>query len=141
MSDALTSTPGGPPPEAGPPPGAGLPLGTRLILGAFAVSGVVHLVRPQVFEPLVPSVLPAPRALVYTSGVAELVCAYGLLRRRRWAPGASAALLLAVWPGNGQYALDVQGSKRASRLHKAVAWARMPLQLPMIRSALRSPVN
>jgi uncharacterized membrane protein len=118
-----------------------LPAGTRLILRAFAVSGAVHLVRPGVFEPLVPPALPARRALVYASGVAELVCAYGLLRRRPWAPAASAALLTAVWPGNGQYALVVQRSRTASGVHKAIAWARLPLQLPMIRAALRSPVD
>ena len=118
-----------------------LPAGTRLILGAFAVSGVVHLVRPGVFEPLVPPALPARRALVYVSGLAELACAYGLLSRRRWAPAASAALLTAVWPANGQYALDVQRSRRSSGAHKAIAWARLPLQLPMIRAARRSPVE
>ena len=31
-----------------------LPLGTKLLAGSFLVSGVVHLVRPQVFEPLIP---------------------------------------------------------------------------------------
>ncbi len=41
------------------------------------------------------------------SGVAELVCAAGLLARRRWAGPASVAVLLAVWPGNFQMALDV----------------------------------
>jgi uncharacterized membrane protein len=127
--------------RANPPADLSRPIGTRMIVGAFAVSGVLHLVRPQVFEPLVPPMLPTPRALVYSSGVAELVCAYGLLRRRRWAPAASAALLLAVWPANGTYALDVQRSGRTSTLHKAVAWARIPLQLPMIRSALRAPVS
>ena len=49
---------------------------------AFASSGVVHLVRPQTFEPMVPRVLPAHRGLVYVSGVAELVCAAGLLHPR-----------------------------------------------------------
>ena len=31
-----------------------LPLGTKAVAGAFAASGVVHMVRPQVFEPLIP---------------------------------------------------------------------------------------
>jgi uncharacterized membrane protein len=116
-----------------------LPAGTRALVVSFVVSGVVHLVRPQVFEPLVPRALPAPRALVYVSGVAELVCAAGLVRRTRWAPRASAALLLAVWPGNGQHVVNVRRSARSSTAAEVAVWARLPLQVPMIRAALRSP--
>ena len=113
-------------------------MGTRVLASAFAASGVIHLVRPQVFEPLIPPALPARRSWVYASGVAELVCAVGLVRGSRWAPRASALLLLAVWPGNGQHALNVQRSTRASTAQKAMVWARLPLQVPMIRTALRS---
>ena len=48
----------------------------------LATSGVVHLVRPEVFEGIVPHVLPAAAGLVYVSGVAELLCAAGCSRRR-----------------------------------------------------------
>jgi len=99
----------------------------------FAGSGTLHLVRPQIFEPLVPRGLPAPRALVFVSGAAELTCAAGLVTRRRWAPLTSTALLLAVWPGNWQMAVDVQRS-RAHPVVKAAVWARVPLQLVMIRA-------
>jgi uncharacterized membrane protein len=118
-----------------------LPLGTRGLAGAFLVSGVMHLVRPQLFEQIVPPALPARRALVHVSGVAELVCAAGLLRRSRWAPLASAALLVAVWPANGQHAVQVQRSSRSSSAVKALVWGRFPLQVPMIRAALRSPTR
>jgi uncharacterized membrane protein len=95
---------------------------------SFAVSGVVHLVRPEVFTPIVPRMLPAARVLVYVSGVAELVCAAGLMTRRRWAADASTALLLAVWPANLQMALDQRS---------VVTWIRLPLQLPLIWAARR----
>lgn len=113
-----------------------LPTGARLLAGAFAISGTVHLVRPQVFEPLVPRALPARRALVHLSGVAELACAAGLAHpaTRRPAGFASAALLLAVWPGNWQMALDSRRSR--STPYRAVAWGRLPLQLPMVKAAL-----
>ncbi len=105
---------------------------------AFATSGVIHLVRPSVFEPLIPPSLPAPTELVYVSGVAELVCAVGLLTRRRWAGPASVALLLAVWPGNVQMALDVTGSAGPDdQLKVAAVWARLPLQLPMMWAAMQ----
>ena len=72
----------------------------------FAASGVLHFLRTHRFEPLVPRVLPARRALVHLSGVAEIACAAGLVARRRWAGGASAWLLAARLPANVQYAID-----------------------------------
>jgi uncharacterized membrane protein len=111
----------------------------------LATSGVVHLVRPQVYEGIVPHVLPHRRALVYASGVAELLCAAGLLvpTTRRPAGLASAALLLAVFPANVQMSVD-QGRRSdrkgdtASRASFAASLARLPLQIPLIRTALRA---
>lgn len=114
----------------------------RLVAAAFLVSGVIHLVRPAVFEPLIPPVLPRPRGIVYASGAAELICGAGLLTRAPWAGRASAALLVGVWPGNLQMALDATramrrgGGRPRDVTMAALAWARMPLQVPMIRSAL-----
>lgn len=116
-----------------------LPWATRGLVAAFAASGVVHLVRPQAFEPLIPHSLPAPRALVYGSGVAELACAAGLATRQRWAPAASAGLLVAVWPGNWTMAVRWQRSATIHPLAKAAAWARLPVQIPLILAAWRSP--
>ncbi len=106
--------------------------------GIFAVSGVLHLLKPEVYEPIVPSVVPARREVVLVSGVAELVCAAGLLhpRTRRVAGWASAALLLGVYPANLKMAADVKDSRRTGL--KVAAFARLPLQLPMIRTALRA---
>lgn len=111
----------------------------------LATSGVVHLVRPQVYEGIVPHVLPNRRALVYVSGVAELLCAAGLLvpTTRRPAGLASAALLLAVFPANVQMSVDHgrRADRRgdtASRASFAASLARLPLQIPLIRTALRA---
>lgn len=118
--------------------GAAGPFGPRGIAAAFAASGVVHLVRPTVFVPLVPRVLPAPRALVYASGAAELVCAAGLLARARWAADASTALLLAVWPANVAMALDAgSGRLPGPADSRAVAWGRVPLQPLLVWMARR----
>jgi len=109
----------------------------------FATSGILHLVRPRIFEPIVPRQLPAPRGLVYASGVAELACAVGLVHpsTRKAAGWASAAVLVGVFPGNVQMALTE--NKRAnrgtgSRVMQAVALARLPLQIPLIRTALKA---
>ena len=115
----------------------------QALAALFAASGTLHLVRPQVFETIVPRQLPAPRGLVYASGVAELVCAAGLLhpRTRKAAGWASAALLVAVFPANLQMA--VTEGKRASRgtgsrgKHVATL-VRLPVQIPLIRTALKA---
>jgi uncharacterized membrane protein len=110
----------------------------RVVVGAFLVSGAVHLVKPEVYEPLMPRWVPAHREVILASGVAELVCAAGMLLplTRRLAGLAGAALLVAVFPGNVKMAVDA--SKTRNTGFKAATYARLPLQLPMIRGAWRA---
>lgn len=110
----------------------------KVVVGAFAASGTVHLARPRTFEPLMPSWVPRHREVILASGVAELVCAAGLLhpRTRRAAGWASAALLVAVFPGNLKMADDARRS--GDPVFRALAVGRLPLQLPMVRGALRA---
>ena len=122
-------------------PAGRLPAGTWIVAGLFTVSGVVHLVRPAVFEPLMPDALGDPAPWIVGSGVAELACVAGLVGRTRWAPTAAAATLLVIWVGNVQHAVRIQRSSRTSRMQKAIGWARLPLQVPLIRWALASPVR
>lgn len=115
-----------------------LPWDARILTAAFATSGVIHLVRPETFERLMPKALPAHRELILGSGVAELACAAGMLlpRTRRVAGWASVAVLLGVYPGNLKMADDARRSR--STKFKAIAYSRLPLQLPMIRAAVRA---
>jgi uncharacterized membrane protein len=108
--------------------------GLAALLG---VAGVTHLVRPSLYEPLIPRALGNPRAWVLASGAAELACAVAvaLPRGRRLGGLASAALLVAVFPGNVQLALDAR-TDAASRRLLAIAWARLPLQAPLVAWAL-----
>ncbi len=77
--------------------------------------------------------------LIYVSGVAELACALGLVRRSPWAPGASVAVLAAVFPANIQMALDAgTGRNTGPSDSPAVAWGRLPLQFVMIWAALQA---
>jgi uncharacterized membrane protein len=111
---------------------------TKIVVGALLVNGVVHLVKPELYEPLMPGWVPAHREVILASGVAELAGAVGMLLppTRRLAGLASAALLVGVFPGNLKMAVDA--SRTSSRPFKAVAYARLPLQLPMIRGAWRA---
>ncbi len=99
---------------------------------------MLHFVKPEPFEKIVPKALPRKKELVYASGVAELACAAGLLhpRTRRLAGLASAGLLVAVFPANVQMAADLQ--RKGSSRQKAIGWARLPLQLPLIKWALKA---
>jgi uncharacterized membrane protein len=110
----------------------------------FLGSGTTHLVRPQIFEPIVPRWLPRRREVVFASGVAELLCAGGLLapRSRRLAGWGSAALLAVVFTGNLQ--MTVTAAQRWRRRPRDVGRAvflagtvvRLPLQWPLVKVAL-----
>ena len=110
----------------------------KVVVGVFAVSGATHLVKPEVYEPLMPSWVPRHREVILASGVAELVCAAGLLhpRTRRLAGWVSAALLVGVFPGNLKMADDARRSR--STRFKVLSYGRLPLQWPMIRAAIRT---
>ena len=116
------------------------------LAGLFLTSGVTHFARPEMFERIVPRALPARRALVYASGAIEVACAAGLLvpRTRRVAGLASAALLVAVFPANvtmsaqAKRRLDRDPGNRGRQRYLAATLARLPMQLPMIRAALRA---
>lgn len=110
---------------------------TALLAGLLGLSGVVHLVKPELYEPLMPARLPARREIIVVSGVAELACAVGLAvpATRRPAGWASAALLIAVFPGN--VTLATKARRSSSTTFKILTWGRLPLQVPMIRAALK----
>jgi len=109
-----------------------------LLAAGFTASGITHFVRPQYFEPIMPRVLPesSHRGLIYASGAAELVCAWGLVRRTRWASAASIAVLAAVFPANLQMAVDAGSGRHPGALDRTdLAWGRLPLQLLMVWAA------
>lgn len=97
----------------------------------LTVTGSLHFIAPRPYAEIVPDQLPAPYALVYASGVAELLCAAGLAipRTRRLAAWATALLLVAVFPANITMALD---STDRSTLYRVGVWARLPLQVPLV---------
>ena len=105
------------------------------LAGLIAVSGSIHLVRPQTYEPLMPSWVPAHREVIIGSGVAELAAAAGLVLppTRGLAGWGSVALLIGVFPGNVKMALDaLRGDNRALQV---ASLARLPMQWPMIKAA------
>ena len=99
--------------------------------------GTLHFAVPRPFDELVPDPLPgAARTWTYLSGFAELLCGVLIaLARTRTVGGRLAALLLvAVFPGNVQMALDW---RERSFVEQLIAYGRLPLQIPLVWWALR----
>lgn len=99
----------------------------------FVLAGSNHFLAPETYVAMMPSALPAPWALVYISGVAEILGGLGLLhpRTRRFAAWGLIALLVAVFPANLNMAInDLPLGKRD--LPTWALWARLPLQLVLI---------
>lgn len=95
--------------------------------------------RPDVFTGLVPRWLGPPSPWVYASGAAELACAAALVvpRSRRLGGWATAALFVAVFPGNVTMAVRALEPDRAGAAYTALTLARLPLQLPLVWWAVR----
>jgi uncharacterized membrane protein len=103
---------------------------TRAVAAAAMVAvGVTHFVRPDGFVRIVPKFLPEPLALVYVSGVFEILGGLGLLvpRTRKLAGIGLIALYVAVFPANINMAMhDIQPFGFA--VSPAAQWLRLPFQ-------------
>ena len=106
------------------------------VLMVFA--GVMHFVRPAPFIDIVPDYLPAPRTLVYLSGIAEILGGLGILlpATRRLAAYGLVALFVCVFPANVHMAVHDITPTGAPDLPDWLPWARLPLQLLFIYWAL-----
>ncbi|MET9953873.1 hypothetical protein ABZ135_20290 [Streptomyces sp. NPDC006339] len=103
-----------------------------LLAGLMASAGVAHFVAPKQFDSIVPRSLPgSPRAWTAASGVAELALAAGLAlpATRRASARATALFFAGVFPANVKMAYDWRTRSTKAR---AVAYGRLPLQIPLI---------
>jgi uncharacterized membrane protein len=112
----------------------------KLLAGLLAVSGVLHFAKSKPYVAIVPKPLPYKRELVQVSGVAEVACAGLMLhpRTRRLGGLASAGLLTAVFPANVQMTIDSARNPRKPWWFTLGTVLRLPLQLPLIRIALKA---
>jgi uncharacterized membrane protein len=107
-------------------------------MGAGLIAmGILHFAIPNGFDSIIPDEIPvSKRALTYASGVAELTIGAGLLlpRTRRVSALAAAVLFVAVFPANVNTVRVVKDRPIGYRL---AAIVRLPLQVPLITSAVR----
>ena len=105
------------------------------LVGINAVAGVMHFVRPATFDGLIPRWLPGKaRTWTHASGVAELATAALMANpgTRRLGGLLSTGLYAAVWPGNMQMVANFRDKPWPLR---ALAWARLPLQVWLMKQA------
>lgn len=110
---------------------------TSFLIALMAGAGLLHFARPAPFVAIVPPALPRRRELVHLSGLGELVAA-GLMaapKTRRVGGRFTAALLAAVFPANVSMAMR-SGGRPA--WYRAAAWARLPMQIPLVLWAWRA---
>ena len=78
----------------------------RVVLAVFyAFAGYMHVVRPEPFMAIMPPAVPYPDAVIYWTGIAEILGAIALIQpfslQLRRAGGIGLALYaLCVWPAN-----------------------------------------
>ena len=110
----------------------------RLAVGLGAgigAAGVMHFVRPEFFDAIVPPWLPpSQRFWTLISGVAELVVGVMLFVPRWRRSGAIAlfVLLVAVYPANLYMTWDWRDRPAGERV---VSWVRLPLQFVLFALA------
>lgn len=114
---------------------AASPRGARGLAGLLLGAGVVHVLAPAPFDAMVPRSLPGrARTWTHLSAVAEVAVGAAVAhpRTRRVGGLAAAGLFVAVFPANVSMARAWQRSPRVGRARAAGAWARLPLQVPLV---------
>jgi uncharacterized membrane protein len=109
-------------------------IGSRIITAVyFTFAGVMHFIRTGFFTSIVPPQLSHPLALVYISGVFEILGGIGLLvpKSRRFAGKGLILLLLAVFPAN-IYMFTKTHHMLGASLHTILLGIRLPLQFVLI---------
>jgi uncharacterized membrane protein len=107
------------------------------LAGMLLTSSLGHFVIPKPFMRIVPRFLGHPRFWVYASGLVEatagaLMLSSDLATRRRGGMLA-AATLVGVYPANIQMAVD---AGRPRSIKSWVPWLRLPMQVPMVMTAV-----
>lgn len=103
-----------------------------LLSALFVVAGVNHFLRPDFYASIMPRYLPWHIALVYLSGIVEIVLGTPLLLVPRFQAAAAwglVGLLIGVFPANVHMAVHANSFPS---FHPVVLWIRLPLQAILI---------
>ena len=107
------------------------PWGLYLMAGMYALAGSLHFIYPQAYLRIMPKYLPAPKALVYWSGVAEIVLGTGLcFPETKNLAIYGIILMLAVFLI--VHFNMLQGKKESAGIPKWILVLRIPLQFGLM---------
>lgn len=100
--------------------------GLYVMAALYVFAGIMHFIKPGGYMAMMPPYLPAHKALVFWSGVAEAALGIGLLfpATRSWAAIGIIILLIAVFPANVYMAT----AEKFQSLPRWLVWGRLPLQ-------------
>jgi len=105
----------------------------RCLLAAFFLAaGANHFRMPDLYLGMMPTWLPRPLALVYLSGVAEILGGIGVMfpATSRLAGWGLIILLVAIFPANLHVAL--QGRMPGFDFSPLTLWLRLPFQVVLL---------
>ncbi len=101
---------------------------------AYMFTGFMHFYRPDFYVPMMPPYIPWHEAMVFLSGVAELVLGVAVLipTTRKLAAWGLIVLLIAILPANIHIAVHNVPVFGASEGPGLAAWVRVPFQAVLI---------
>lgn len=104
-----------------------------LIGGMFVLAGVLHFIFPKVYMRIMPDYIPWHKAMVYLSGVGEILGGAGMMISllREVASWGLILLLLAVFPANIEMFRKAYRRKGFTR-YTSLLLLRLPLQFALI---------
>ena len=100
--------------------------------------GIAHVVTPAPFVKIIPDAVPNPKLWNLVAAAAEATAGVLLLqsdpKKQRLGGALATVTFLGVYPANIDMAIK---AGKPTNPKAIAAWARLPMQLPMIRSGIR----
>lgn len=107
------------------------PTGLYVMAAMYIVAGVMHFVKPKMYMRIMPRYLPSHKALVYLSGLAEILLGIGLcIPALKTIAIYGIIAMLAVFLLVHFYMLS--GKKAAAGIPKWILILRIPLQFGLM---------
>lgn len=102
-----------------------------LMAGMYIAAGCMHFIKPKIYGAIMPSYIPNKRAMVFWSGVAEIVGGLALL--------FESTRTIAIWGIIAMFIvfftvhIDMLSNKKFNKPYlKLMLWLRLPLQFGLI---------
>lgn len=111
------------------------PFGLFVMAGMYVLAGVMHFIKPKLYMRIMPRYLPNHKALVFLSGIAEILLGVGLcvpILKTISIYGIMAMLIVFLFV----HFYMLSGEKASAGLPKWVLILRIPLQFGLMYWAL-----